>query len=70
MWTFDRSDRLRAPADRAAAMAEGLRREAMEFPRGSAVRATIALRLAVLERRLARHRLLARVARHNARAAA
>lgn len=69
-WIYSRPDRLRALADRAAVMAENLRLESFEFPEGSPARAAIAARLAVVGRRLARLRLLARVAKHNARHAA
>lgn len=63
-WTFDRRDRLRALARRAAEMAEHLRLEILDAPRGSDARRAARLRLDLVEKRL---RLLARVARHNAR---
>ncbi len=66
-WTFDRPDRLRALADRAAGMAEHLRREMLDAPRDSDARRLARARLDLVERRLGRLRLLARVARHNAR---
>ena len=66
-WTYDRPDRLRALADRAGRMAENLRRDGLDAPRGSEARAAVGRRLALVERRRDRLRLLARVARHNAR---
>jgi hypothetical protein len=69
-WTFDRPARLRAIADRTGRLADHLRRELADAPRGSAARAALAARIAIVERRLARFRMLARVARHNARASA
>ena len=68
-WTFDRPDRLGALAGRALLMVEQLRRETLDHPRGGETRAVLARRIDVAERRLARLRLLARVARHNARLA-
>jgi len=66
-WTFDRRDRLRALARRAAEMAEHLRLEILDAPRGSDARRAARLRLDLAEGRLRRLRLLARVARYNAR---
>ncbi len=67
MWTFDRPDRLRALASSAAEMAEHLNRRLLGAPRGSDARRTARLRLDLVEKRLRRLRLLARVARHNTR---
>ena len=69
-WTFDRADRFQAVVDRTLAMSLHLRRELSDAPTGAGLRGPLVRRLAIVEARLARFRLLARVARHNARLAA
>ncbi len=68
MWTYDRAARLRALVVRALEMAEHLNREVLDAPRASEARRVARLRLDLVEGRLRRLRLLARVARYNARA--
>ncbi len=69
MWAYSRAARLGALAFRADALARHLRREWADAPKGSAARAGLFRRVAVVESRAARLRMLARVARHNARSA-
>jgi hypothetical protein len=66
-WTFDRAARLESLIARALAMSRHLRSEAIDAPPGSAARLAYRGRLALVERRLARLRDLARWARRAAR---